>query len=225
MLQKGKAMSAITSFSGEYYFLSNFFPCMISYDRIVYPSTEHAFQAAKTHDNREKLEISEQSSPGKAKKLGRKVSRREDWDAVKLSIMHDVVKIKFDSNPELKDKLIETFPHQLVEGNTWRDTYWGVCNGCGENHLGKILMEIREEFITMRDKKNEAKDPKRIEVVLRVVKKYWEDHPNLRLGQIICNAAENQDAFYLEDDVLSEWLQKRTEAHNEQVRSKTDQNK
>lgn len=71
---------------------------------------------------------------------------RRDWEEVKLDIMYELLKCKFDQNPSLKEKLINTGDRLLVEGNDWHDTYWGVCNGKGSNHLGKLLMKLREEY-------------------------------------------------------------------------------
>ena len=96
----------------------------------------------KTFDINERLKISALETPGKAKRYGRKVKLRSDWEDVKISVMKQIVEIKF-SDPELMDKLIDTHPKQLIEGNNWNDRFWGVCNGTGKNNLGKILMEVR----------------------------------------------------------------------------------
>jgi len=80
-----------------------------------------------------------------AKKRGRKVTMREDWDQVKIPIMEDLLSQKF-SDPVLAKKLVETGDSQLVEGNWWGDVFWGVCRGEGQNNLGKILMKIRERL-------------------------------------------------------------------------------
>jgi hypothetical protein len=81
-----------------------------------------------------------------AKKLGRKCTIREDWDYIKLGIMDQILRAKFEQNPNLMAKLKATAPKELVEGNTWGDTYWGVCRGRGENHLGRLLMKIRDDL-------------------------------------------------------------------------------
>ncbi len=133
----------ITRFRDEYDFLSNFYVVDIEYDGIVYPSVEHAFQAAKTLDDDERLKISLLDTPTKAKRAGRKVKLRSDWEEVKLDIMKELIVIKF-KDPVLKEKLLSTGNATLIEGNTWRDYYWGECRGKGQNHLGKILMEVRE---------------------------------------------------------------------------------
>ena len=135
----------IDSFSGEYRFLSNFFVFPISWQGFRWPSIEHAYQAAKTYDNDTHIQILNAGSPGKAKRIGRTVKLRSDWEDVKLGIMLELVVLKFVGT-ELQSRLVNTRPHELVEGNTWNDTYWGVCRGIGENHLGKILMDVRDNM-------------------------------------------------------------------------------
>lgn len=137
----------ITEFQGYYRFLSNFWPCDIDYDGIVYPSTEHAYQAAKTNDIETKKLIVNLKTPGEAKRCGRKIKIREDWDNIKLKVMYDINKLKYEC-PDLAAKLMLTEGKEIIEGNKWNDTFWGVCNGVGDNHLGNILMKIREELIT-----------------------------------------------------------------------------
>jgi N-glycosidase YbiA len=135
----------IDSFSGEYEFLSNFYPCEIILDRIKYPSIEHAFQAKKAVDKESRYLILQCETPGKAKKMGRKIKIRDDWESIKIGVMIKFLRQKF-AYPELKEKLINTGDAELVEGNWWNDIFWGVCNGVGENHLGKCLMQIRDEI-------------------------------------------------------------------------------
>ena len=134
----------IDSFIGDYSFLSNFYPCKINYNGSSYLNTEAAFQAQKTLDRDIQKQFTN-LNPSQAKKLGRKIPLRKDWEEIKDTVMYEVCKVKFNI-PELKEKLIATQDAQLVEGNTWNDHYWGVCNGYGKNQLGKILMKIREEL-------------------------------------------------------------------------------
>jgi ribA/ribD-fused uncharacterized protein len=118
----------------------------LRYDGWIWPTSEHAYQAAKTLNEEDKERIASQSTPALAKRMGKSVAKRPDWEQVKLKIMYDIVLAKFQQNPVLKYLLILTKDAELIEGNTWGDTYWGVCNGKGENHLGKILMRIRDEL-------------------------------------------------------------------------------
>ena len=85
-------------------------------------------------------------NPSEAKRLGRRVRLRSDWEQVKYDVMLDVVRAKFNQHPDLAQKLLATGDEELVEGNDWGDTYWGVCNGRGKNMLGKILMRVRAEL-------------------------------------------------------------------------------
>ena len=135
----------IDSFRGEYYFLSNFYHIDVEYDGIVYKNTEAAFQAQKVLDDNEKLLFSD-LYPREAKKLGRRVKLRKDWNDVKDNYMYEICKAKFQQHEDLARKLLGTGDEELVEGNTWNDTYWGVCDGKGKNQLGKTLMRIRDEL-------------------------------------------------------------------------------
>ncbi len=133
---------AITRFSGDHAFLSNFHPHPFTWSGRVWPSSEHAYQASKTLDPADRDRIRAAPTPGVAKRLGRRVALRPDWDAVKRSLMRSILVAKF-SDPALRDALAATGDARLVEGNTWGDTYWGVCRGQGRNHLGRILEQIR----------------------------------------------------------------------------------
>ena len=135
----------IDSFRGKYFFLSNFFEAPVIYDGITYLNNEAAFQAQKTLVNKERLSFA-MLNPSQAKKRGRAVSLRPDWEDVKLDIMYNICKAKFTQNETLKTKLLKTGDATLIEGNTWGDKIWGQVNGVGENNLGKILMRIREEL-------------------------------------------------------------------------------
>ena len=146
----------ITEFSGQQSFLSNFFPCKIELEGIVFISVEHAFQAAKTEDHEIRLRIASMIRPGMAKRAGG--SRgiipdfdRSKWDDKKLQVMETVCRIKFEDQ-ELRQKLIDTGHEELVEGNRWNDRFWGVClkTQKGQNHLGKILMKIRSEIASQQ---------------------------------------------------------------------------
>ena len=138
---------AITSFRGEHAFLSNFHERTFAFAGELWPSAEHAFQAFKTLDPLARIEIAEAATPGQAKRLGRRAELRSDWEIAKRSVMQQVLVAKF-SLPDLRAALLATGDARLVEGNTWGDTYWGVCRGEGRNELGKLLMRIREHIAT-----------------------------------------------------------------------------
>lgn len=133
----------IDSFDGEFAFLSNFYEVPVEWEGITYPSTEHAFQAAKVINPVTRMKIAAEPTPGRAKRAGRSVQLRHDWEQVKFDIMLDIVMAKFRQHPDLAEALLDTGDAELIEGNTWNDTTWGVCNGRGLNWLGKILMMVR----------------------------------------------------------------------------------
>jgi len=132
----------INSFSGKYGFLSNFYPCVVTFEGKSYPSTEHAFQAAKTYNPIERNLIALAKTPADAKKLGRKAQLRPDWEQVKDDVMRELLWQKFQIT-EMRYRLLDTGDAELIEGNHWNDTYWGVCDGKGANRLGQLLMEVR----------------------------------------------------------------------------------
>lgn len=135
----------ITSFRDKYFFLSNFYEVPVIFDGIKYQNNEAAFQAQKCIDPKERLQFSE-LNPSEAKKLGRRVELRSDWEDVKVDLMRKIVFAKFTQNPDLTLELLNTKDEELVEGNNWNDKIWGKVNGEGQNLLGKILMEVREEI-------------------------------------------------------------------------------
>ena len=139
----------INQFQGEYSFLSNFYLCNIKLGVLVFPSSEHMFMACK-NNSKEWIYTcaSNKYTPGQIKRLGRQIKLIYNWDEFKLSSMKFCITQKFKQNPDLLAKLVATGDEELVEGNTWGDVYWGVClkTGVGENQLGKILMEVREEL-------------------------------------------------------------------------------
>lgn len=139
-------MHKIDRFTGEYAFLSNFATSVFRYEGILYTSVEAAFQAAKTSDREIKRRLA-QYPPAEAKRYGRKIKLRSDWNDVKVSIMKELLRLKFNSDLfGHRQALLNTGDAYLEEGNNHHDTFWGTCNGVGENQLGKLLMEIRAEL-------------------------------------------------------------------------------
>lgn len=136
------ARKIIDTFDTAYFFLSNFYPCNVTYKGITYLSSEAAFHAQKTTDVNQQLRFTK-LNPSESKRLGRKIKLRPDWEDVKYQIMYDIVLEKFIQNEDLRKLLIGTGDAELIEGNWWGDKYWGVCHGVGQNNLGKILMDVR----------------------------------------------------------------------------------
>jgi ribA/ribD-fused uncharacterized protein len=146
-LDRQKEVPIISAFKGEYSYLSNFYRIAVVYDGVSYTSSEHAYQSAKAVDPIEKSLIQHAFNPREARKLGNSCILREDWDDVKLIVMHDIVEAKF-SLPNLRRLLNKTRGMQLIEGNSWGDRFWGCelqnGNWIGDNNLGKLLMNIRD---------------------------------------------------------------------------------
>lgn len=135
----------IASFHGKYRFLSNFYPCKIWMDEQMYTSVEHAYQAAKTVIPIERDRIRQALYPGQAKRLAKQVTLRPNWEELKIELMRALLLQKF-GDLTLRQKLLATGDALLIEGNTWGDTFWGICNDKGANVLGKLLMEVREHY-------------------------------------------------------------------------------
>lgn len=136
---------SINGFFGEHRFLSNFWHAEFELRGLTFPTAEHCYQAAKTIDLVSLSRVMRASSPAAAKRIGQQIRIRPDWDQVKLDFMGQILRAKF-ALPHLAERLRATGDAHLEETNTWGDTYWGVCNGRGENHLGRLLMEIRKEI-------------------------------------------------------------------------------
>jgi ribA/ribD-fused uncharacterized protein len=144
---------AIRKFTGMYEALSNFFECIVQMDGVLYPSVEHAYQAAKTLNKEERIPFQNCTSR-ESKAMGKTLDLRADWINYKYRVMEDLLRQKFsDLNPELMRLLLDTRGNELVEGNYWHDNIWGscTCSKCkdtGDNALGKLLMKIRQELLT-----------------------------------------------------------------------------
>jgi ribA/ribD-fused uncharacterized protein len=138
-------MPVIDDFRGPHAYLSNFFPAVVTFADRDYPTVEHAYQAAKSKKKRDREKMLSMQTPYDAKHLGRSFELRPDWERIKEKIMLMLLRQKFDQQP-FKRWLIETDDAELIEGNYWNDTYWGVCNGEGQNRLGMLLMQVRDEL-------------------------------------------------------------------------------
>jgi ribA/ribD-fused uncharacterized protein len=145
--------SPIREFRGEWSCFSNFTPSLIHYEGDAYATVEAAFQAAKTLDFSERHAIQACVSSPAAKKMGRKVTLRPGWDRMKVDVMELLVTQKFMTYYDLRKVLIASAPRELQEGNRWNDRFWGVDldTGEGENHLGQILMRLRNHLVITKN--------------------------------------------------------------------------
>lgn len=135
----------VRKFRGPFDFLSNFYPCVFEWEGIVWPSSEHAYQAAKRPLEEWPKFLT--MTAGQSKRAGG--TGDETWHQIKVDVMYDILKAKFKQNPRLKERLLATEDALLEEGNWWGDQFWGVCpegSGKGLNNLGKLLMRLRKEF-------------------------------------------------------------------------------
>ena len=141
----------INSFDGDYDFLSNFYECPINWKGRTYRNSESIYQSSKSKDE-SVIDDFVKMTGSQAKKSGRKLDIREDWNNIKEDLMYLICHAKFFQNEDLGQKLMNTGDAVLIEGNYWGDRYWGVCNGEGQNKLGKILMKIREELFEYKSR-------------------------------------------------------------------------
>lgn len=134
-------MDKILGFKGEFKWLSNFTDCRVEFDSDVYPSVEHAYCAAKTFELALRLHLKTLPA-NRAKQFAHKFTLIPDWDIIKFEVMNNLLLQKFSQEP-FTSLLLATGDAYIEETNWWNDTVWGVCNGRGENRLGKMIMEIR----------------------------------------------------------------------------------
>jgi ribA/ribD-fused uncharacterized protein len=141
----------ISAFENEYAFLSNFYDSPITIDNITYPTVEHFFQAMKCLHINDRKWIVSAPTPGVAKRIGRMLALRSDWESIKEDVMYRGLKAKF-ADKKFAEQLLDTGDAELIEGNWWHDNIWGDCrcDKCagipGQNRLGKLLMKVREEL-------------------------------------------------------------------------------
>lgn len=135
----------VKGFFGDYRYLSNFHECPVYFEGLLYPSTENAYQAAKCVDVSQRVAFVD-ISPKDSKKLGRQINVRKNWEQIKFDVMGIVLLDKFYRNINIRRMLLETGTKYLEETNHWKDRYWGVCDGVGDNNLGRLLMQVRQFY-------------------------------------------------------------------------------
>jgi ribA/ribD-fused uncharacterized protein len=140
----------VQAFRGDYNYLSNFWLVDVEYNGVVYPSVEHAYMSAKSDDPQWKSYCANRNiSPSDVKKNSTHVRLVNNWNRLKLVVMEECLRSKFNKEP-YRSKLLTTDNENIQEGNVWNDVFWGVDltvnPNKGENHLGRLIMKIREEL-------------------------------------------------------------------------------
>lgn len=136
---------SIQGFTGQWAFLSNLYPSPVEWNNFLFPCVENAFQAAKTDDSEQWRHLA-QLPPDEAAVFGRSLILRPGWDAQRLAVMTALLELKFEI-PALRRHLLATAPRELVNQNWWGDRYWGRVKDQGENHLGRLLMQLRDRLL------------------------------------------------------------------------------
>ena len=136
---------SIKGFQGDFRFLTNFYPCKVEFEGLIYKSSEAAYQASKSLDFATRQDFCSLKTR-EARNLGQQIACRTNWEEEKLNVMYRILRAKFTQDPGLKFKLLSTEDAYLEETNYWHDTFWGVYNSKGENHLGRLLMVVRDEL-------------------------------------------------------------------------------
>jgi len=144
----------INSFKGENEIYSNFYPVIVRFEGMSYPTVEHAYQASKSKEFffRKLMVALPADKAGLARSRGRTIRLRSDWEEVKINIMYKILCQKFDQEP-FKSKLFNTGDAIIIEGNYHHDNIWGdcYCKQCkdieGQNWLGRLIMDIRSQII------------------------------------------------------------------------------
>lgn len=138
-------MTEIKGFFGPWRFMSNFHYVNVEWQGLTYRTTEHAYQAAKFENVEYRKYIQGLYHPREARTAGQAEGCNPDWDNLKYDVMYDLNAQKY-SYPKLMEMLLDSENAYLEETNHWKDVYWGVCSGVGQNNLGKILMDIRSQL-------------------------------------------------------------------------------
>ena len=149
MVGKNGFKQRIADFSGEMFFLSNFYQSRISIEGREFSSVEQYYQWRKCSDENDRKAIMSANTPGEMKRIGKRIKLVPKWDEIKLEVMYEGVKAKFTQNTQLAHKLLLIRDDKLAEGNNWGDTFWGVdyYTRMGNNHLGKILRRVKGEIL------------------------------------------------------------------------------
>lgn len=204
----------ISQFKNEFEFLSNFYISPFVWNGYCWNTVEHAYQSAKAKFSNDKWLIRTAKTPAIAKKLGRKVNLRGDWEQVKVSIMTELVWLKFEYNPTLRDMLLNTDSAELIEGNYWHDNFWGDCfcpkckEGKGKNVLGFILMKVRDGILLEESPQLEmTKEQKLRETVFLYIEA--KKRLTLCMGQHlrqVCSKCNEYASCFVYNEYVQTWM-------------------
>jgi ribA/ribD-fused uncharacterized protein len=138
-------MSDILEFRGDYRWLSNMTPCIVTLDGVAYRSVEHAYMSAKSDDAEWKEFCFNTESPYTVKQKSKDIILVDNWQNIKINVMYSLLEQKFNQEP-FRQKLIDTGDCYIQEGNRWKGTFWGIDldTNKGTNHLGNLIMKIRD---------------------------------------------------------------------------------
>lgn len=143
-------MDIIDNFHDTHYFLSNFFIAPMTVDGKLFQTNEHFFQASKASDEETFEVIRLLKTASQTKRMGREIRMKKNWENIKNEVMLRGLRAKF-TLLDMRQQLLDTGNATLIEGNNWHDQYWGRCDcsnhgGVGENWLGRLLMQVRDEI-------------------------------------------------------------------------------
>ncbi|MBU0977032.1 MAG: NADAR family protein [Nanoarchaeota archaeon] len=135
----------------EFYVFDNFSSFQVNYNGVVFPTSEHAFQAMRFIKTSPEIfeKIKNARSAHDAQKIAFENQEKgdPDWDKKMRDVMKDILKNKIDQHPYVLKKLLQTGNRKIIE-DSWRDSVWGWGDDKhGQNLLGKIWMELREECL------------------------------------------------------------------------------
>jgi predicted NAD-dependent protein-ADP-ribosyltransferase YbiA (DUF1768 family) len=153
----------ITSFKGKYEFLDPAYYSLTQFDGVLYNSAEAAFLASQYDDPYFRSMFQDAALPiWRARDLAKRLQKRRDWiPELALQLMRQITFDKFTRSPNFRSLLLATCHEEIIAENNWHENFWGVCVcnlrpgkygqkvACrrpGSNHLGKILMSVRDQI-------------------------------------------------------------------------------
>lgn len=131
---------------------SNLFRREFEFEGDCYPTAEHAYQAGKARKPEVKAWLLSAPSPGLLAMAAHGLYYWDitpGWSTIKFDRMKRLLRAKFTQHDDLKVLLVGTGTARLIESATVDspvNRLWGEVNGVGQNRLGQLLMEVRDEL-------------------------------------------------------------------------------